>query len=880
MAVTIATAANYWISPTALSITLNALGEANRIQASVASGAAIVCYIRGVKPASAGSEYAKNGDGLEYDNGHNYRRWPLAIMPTYFNTNDEIYLYVAIPRSIAVGTDALVVFPNRKLDIYGYEVVTQIVRDDDGHMLTPDGEITDDPDKAAREDVQGTQYGTDDYFYIWLQGIITSSGTGYTPREWKENHYPQTGTLATDEALDPTESNWYRWNSIDQTVTFLKEIIMDSASWFKNLNINGKTINGVAQKGVTPETSTDTIVTPDYLDGFGNQKYLSKVHDDTAAGLIAFLQGLKLGDLESRYGITGDGIATLLDIIFDGYLKSDGAREGFQDGKGIWMDAKKGLIQTDGLEVRGFMRVMELIINRLQLMESDYSFTEGDTITHIDYEDSGQTLVLTMDKDHDTDFTPFYEGDIIYAKINDLLPKGVVPEGHTPTKNGSYYTSWMWVESVDLEKNQLRVHLYPGLKQNGDPYVPGSANFSPHGTMLRDRDVSTEMAEEFNTVGIIDPDDPTKAEGYGCRIAVTRHGNIANSSDEHIRQSQLGRQQSWVLSTTDQRITYYWRVDEPIVGDDNFALVLGILPRLGCLPYGNDGQPAWNVDMPSLFVNSVFYAHSHKINWPATIVKQDRGTWTTTPTARYEGPSGTRTPDGTLDAATAMSLGWIGSEPLTFTGGDIISEPYHFEHLTRCRWIALRLNSANDGYSDAKLYELATTVWTEENDLETSRVWWYGILWECLVDRTSQQPAWDSTDWQPIGGDMVYYCEITSSAGTTFRNGNVDTILTMEVRFGQVDITDSMLQKPGAVVEWSRKTGWDAVNHCFVQTSEDREWQSTQADSPKSIVLTRSDMGSGWMIDYRQAMICCSVYVPEGDGGEVTEYPAQFIQKV
>ena len=877
MAVTIATAANYWISPTALSITLNALGEANRIQASVASGAAIVCYIRGVKPASAGSEYAKNGDGLEYDNGHNYRRWPLAIMPTYFNTNDEIYLYVAIPRSIAVGTDALVVFPNRKLDIYGYEVVTQIVRDEDGHMLTPDGEITDDPDKAAREDVQGTHYGTDDYFYIWLQGIITSSGTGYTPREWKENHYPQTGTLATDEALDPTESNWYSWNSIDQTVTFLKEIIMDSASWFKNLNINGKTINGVAQKGVTPETSTDTIVTPDYLDGFGNQKYLSKVHDDTAAGLIAFLQGLKLGDLESRYGITGDGIATLLDIIFDGYLKSDGAREGFQDGKGIWMDAKKGLIQTDGLEVRGFMRVMELIINRLQLMESDYSFTEGDTITHIDYEDSGQTLVLTMDKDHDTDFTPFYEGDIIYAKINDLLPKGQVPDKHTPTKNGSYYTSWMWVESVDQKKNQLRVHLYPGLKQNGDPYVPGSVNFSPHGMMLRDRDVSTEMAEEFNTIGTIDPDDPTKAEGYGCRIAVTRHGNIANSSDEHIRQSQLGRQQSWVLSTTDQRITYYWRVDEPIVGDDNFALVLGILPRLGCLPYGNDGQPAWNVDMPSLFVNSVFYAHSKKINWPATIVKQDRGTWTTTPTARYEGPSGTRTPDGTLDAATAMSLGWIGSEPLTFTTGDIISEPYHFEHLTRCRWIALRLNSSNDGYSDAKLYELATTVWTEDNDLETSRVWWYGTLWEALSERPTDEPWFDSQQWQIVGSTSIslgFYSDgpdPTPIIGLSVRPSHVDEVVVPYMLFSQEDVTSKVTSWL-----WERESNYPDLDEAWKNSAwvDPADHSKGKKSETRRLHITTDDLPTGWDANYGKVGFKCTAFFGYGDEG------AQIINKI
>jgi len=298
MAVTIATAANYWISPTALSITLNALGEANRIQASVASGSAIVCYIRGI-------------DGLGYDNGHNYRRWPLAIMPTYFSTNDEIYLYVAIPRSAAVGTDALVVFPDKKLDIYGYEVITN-------------------PDTG--EETQGTQYGTDDYYYIWLQGIITSSGTGYTDREWRE--LMQTGTLATDEAIDSQEGTWYRWDPVSQTVTFLKEILMDSTSWFRNLiarsfTLNGTTLNGVAIKGETPTDSDDTIVTPAYLDGFGSEKYLRKDQDDSTpyslgvGGTLRADGGIRTGEIRSN-NYTGDSIGDsgyLLTADYNGHSK-------------------------------------------------------------------------------------------------------------------------------------------------------------------------------------------------------------------------------------------------------------------------------------------------------------------------------------------------------------------------------------------------------------------------------------------------------------------------------------------------------------------------------------------------------------------------------
>ena len=60
---------DYWIAPNAVNITLNALGEANRIQGSVASGAVIMCWVDGIAE-------------LGYDNGHESRRWPLSLSPT------------------------------------------------------------------------------------------------------------------------------------------------------------------------------------------------------------------------------------------------------------------------------------------------------------------------------------------------------------------------------------------------------------------------------------------------------------------------------------------------------------------------------------------------------------------------------------------------------------------------------------------------------------------------------------------------------------------------------------------------------------------------------------------------------------------------------
>lgn len=221
---------HYWISSGALSIQLNALGEPNRIQASVAGGAQVMAYIRGVKAADPEDpDTAGNGDGLEYDVAHNYRHWPIAISPTYFNTNTAKYLYVRIPKTEDAGTEAQVVFPSVLLDLYGYEL-----------------EETEDPEtgtKAYRRK-GGEPLGDQNFFFIWLQGIISDSGdAGTTAREWLAQ--PDSGMLNTDEAYSTTETEWYRWEPISGTVTFLKEIWMSAESWFQNLQAKDAVVKGV-----------------------------------------------------------------------------------------------------------------------------------------------------------------------------------------------------------------------------------------------------------------------------------------------------------------------------------------------------------------------------------------------------------------------------------------------------------------------------------------------------------------------------------------------------------------------------------------------------------------------------------------------------------
>ena len=278
---TVATTRDYWISPNALHIERNAMSNPDYIQASCVSGAQILVYIK---------------DVISYDAGHNYRRWSLQASPTVFNTHTEKYVYVAVPRDSVTST-AMVVFPSELLDIYG---------------------------KNEKQE----QIGSENYYYIFLQGILSSSGdNGTVPRDWLLGHTIHAGYLSSDEAINagPNESEWFQYSSVDGVVTFLKDLTVKAGQKFRELFAKAVTIvsggyitfegqsgqlKGIANTD-TPVDSAEAIVTPKYMD----DNALSSVHDDIAQGIIRFKQGLKLGDGEK--GVDADGNAVLGDVVVD-----------------------------------------------------------------------------------------------------------------------------------------------------------------------------------------------------------------------------------------------------------------------------------------------------------------------------------------------------------------------------------------------------------------------------------------------------------------------------------------------------------------------------------------------------------------------------------
>ena len=401
---------NYWISSTALYIQLNAMGESNYIQCSVVSGASVLCYMSDVP-------------GLGYDAGHNYQRWTLAAYPSIFPDSARKYVYIAIPRqSTTDNNQATVVFPGEKIDIYGKTI----------------------PSSGT----EGVQIGNEAYYYIFTGGIISAVKTdadNTRKREW-EQHF-DCGKLATDEAIaSGGEGAWWRYNSVSDTITFLKEILKANFNELSakvarvtSLFLGGHELKGVADSNGTLETSDDTVVTPHYLGQFGVKHFLAKDKDDTAHGTITwekvqkFLQGLHVGNSNNENG-------------------------------GSWTTDAEGRshLNTDYLEVRMKAIFEELVINKTSTIGGKEIISPAGGVVAHKVEEVTVTYNNVSQKAYRCYFLAEQEGD---AVDNDFAVGDQVRSESFNVRKGTYHKAgnhfyWRLVIGRDEDPVELEGKKY------------------------------------------------------------------------------------------------------------------------------------------------------------------------------------------------------------------------------------------------------------------------------------------------------------------------------------------------------------------------------------------------------------------------------------
>ena len=268
------------------------------------------------------------------------------------------------------------------------------------------------------------------------------------------------------------------------------------------------------------------------------KRALSKEHSDSTDYLLKLLAGGEFGE------------------FVDSMIAGKGA--------GIFPD---GRAQVERLEVRGSLSVLDLIINQIQGMESDYSFTEIGKIESV--EDLGEnTYRLSIEKRTDFDFMKFQDNDVCFSIINTLLTGG-----------SEYYTSWMRILTTNSAENSITVVLYP------DSEVPGGTNYPP-------------------------------LAGYN----VTRRGNSTLPEAGGFNE----RAQSWMISSREGRIMFLANVFKPILEDYNYSISIGRFPRTKALEKLPISENETGV-MAQTVIAEKFYQLDH--NGDVIPNKVDRGVW-------------------------------------------------------------------------------------------------------------------------------------------------------------------------------------------------------------------------------------------------------------
>lgn len=292
------------------------------------------------------------------------------------------------------------------------------------------------------------------------------------------------------------------------------------------------------------------------------KQFLSRLADDVAAGRITFEQGLH----------------ALSSSSFDDGISVGNYTAGYS---GANID-KAGNAEVESITARSYLKVFELIYNRINALEGNTSFADVGTIDAVD----GQ--LLTMRKRWDGDFTAFQPGDIVYGYVNDLESEN----------GGKYYKSWARVQAVDRTANTLSIVYYSAAE------TPAGVNFE-----LRPGMVITRWgnALEANAITWANPD-------YKGVIEKREKGYFNT------------RQSSFFISCEDGNLVELMGVSSPILQAGNYGTILGRIPD-GLLDSAT--AKLINKDQPYLYARGIIVQDLIRVDYRGVVTRTAnyRGTW-------------------------------------------------------------------------------------------------------------------------------------------------------------------------------------------------------------------------------------------------------------
>lgn len=341
MAVQVSTT-NYWLHPQAVTLQLNALGNPDYIQVSVLAGSVIMAYRQ---------------DVIGYDATGNFRQWLLQAYNSVLDSPTRKYVYARLSQT---DNTALIVYTDIEYDALG-----------------------------APLDSTSTADTITGYYFIPLATI--SASTDGAARTWETVF--ATGTLNTDRHfMEESESEWtkmFRLNQVSDLIEVLKTISSAKVNSLEALffKLGTNVVTDIATSTSSASPSDSVLVTSGWVDkalSALDDKYLSKISPDTAAGLITFLQGLIAnGKIQANAGIDIGQFA-------EGLL-----------GKGVRITAA-GEIEAQSLRLWKFLEVPELRYNQVRIYTGiDWNTFGGGIVKSVEIDTDGngdnlQSGIITL----------------------------------------------------------------------------------------------------------------------------------------------------------------------------------------------------------------------------------------------------------------------------------------------------------------------------------------------------------------------------------------------------------------------------------------------------------------------------------------------------
>ena len=282
---------------------------------------------------------------------------------------------------------------------------------------------------------------------------------------------------------------------------------------------------------------------------------------------------------------------------------------------GAQIDAA-GNAEVESITVRSWLKVQELIYNRLNAIEGDTSFADVGTIEQLTNNIDGTQTAL-MRRRWDGDITTFQPGDVVYGYVNEL-DRADVKESHK---------AWAWIKSVDRAANQLTLATYTGSE------TPSGTNHPMTEGMI--------ISRWGNNI------EPSLQAYTNSEYSAV----IGKRGDNYINK----RQRSFFISCDSGNLVELMGVNKPKLESANYGTILGNIPE-GLLD--EKTEELINKDQPYLYARGILVQDLIRIGYDGLTVRTQnyRGEWrkaTAEDDAQYY-----RNTKDTYDAVTWRGAMW------------------------------------------------------------------------------------------------------------------------------------------------------------------------------------------------------------------------------